>query len=388
MFQFKAYIWDEQVYINNRAYRSNEILTACLNTTETVDDMVMCLLALEKLLPKVQILDDDYDREQNYDRYVQRAQQMFFYIGGILQRLPPYQYLPLKNQLDHPLLFDCLNENYLHWEKGDYDYDADFSNEYGFVEKRDGGNYHMYVQSFHPDPLDVRDCAEDETVFSGLNQAVEKIFTQFMDVLKDLIRVKSAYADFLDNYIHDESKFLGDAAVAKRFVEFTRSVAHKHDYQRLISSSAMQMSHEVYRRADGREKLCEAYTFDSLGAFLYFDFFRGLSRSYLPKRCDNCGMYFLLEGGKYSNYCERTLKDDPDKTCRDVGARKKYDDKCKSDPIWLAYNRAYKAHYARYMKKKMTVPEFEEWSRQAVIWRIQAEEGKLERIEYEILLKK
>ena len=79
--------------------------------------------------------------------------------------------------MDHPLLFDCLNENYLHWEKGDYDYDADFSNEYGFVEKRDGGNYHMYVQSFHPDPLDVRDCAEDETVFSGLNQAVEKIFT-------------------------------------------------------------------------------------------------------------------------------------------------------------------------------------------------------------------
>lgn len=27
------------------------------------------------------------------------------------------------------------------------------------------------------------------------------------------------------------------------------------------------------------------------------------------------------------------------------------------------YNRAYKAHYARYMKKKMTVAEFEEWSR-------------------------
>ena len=388
MFQFKAYIWDEQLYIGDRAYKTNEILNACLNMTETEDDMVMCLLALEKLLPKVQILDDDYDREKNYDRYVQQAQQMFFYIGGILQQLPPYRHLPLKNKLDHPLLFDCLNENYLHWEKGDYDYDADFSNEYGFVEKRDGGNYRMYVQSFHPDPLDVRDCAEDETVFANLNQAVEKIFTQFMDVLKDLIRVKSAYADFLDNYIHDERKFLGDAAVAKRFVEYTRSVAHKHDYQRLISSSAMQMSHEVYRRADGREKLCEVYTFDSLGSFLYFDFFRGLSISYLPKRCDNCGMYFLLEGGKYSSYCERVLKDDPDRTCRDVGARKKYDDKCKTDPVWLAYNRAYKAHYARYMKKKMTASEFEEWSRLAILLRMEAETGKLIQAEYERLLKK
>ena len=150
----------------------------------------------------------------------------------------------------------------------------------------------------------------------------------------------------------------------------------------------MQMSHEVYRRADGREKLCEAYTFDSLGSFLYFDFFRGLSRSYLPKRCDNCGMYFLLEGGKYSNYCERVLKDDPDRTCRDVGARKKYGDKCKSDPIWLAYNRAYKAHYARYMKKKMTASEFEEWSRLAIVLRIEAETGKLIQAEYERLLKK
>ena len=35
----------------------------------------------------------------------------------------------------------------------------------------------------------------------------------------------------------------------------------------------------------------------------------------------------------------------------------------KSDPVWQTYNRAYKAHYARYMKKKMAVSEFEEWSR-------------------------
>ena len=40
------------------------------------------------------------------------------------------------------------------------------------------------------------------------------------------------------------------------------------------------------------------------------------------------------------------------------------------------------------MKKKMTVPEFEEWSRQAVEWRTQAEEGKLEYSEYERQLKK
>lgn len=29
---------------------------------------------------------------------------------------------------------------------------------------------------------------------------------------------------------------------------------------------------------------------------------------------------------------------------RDVGSKRRYDDKCKNDPIWQAYNRAYKAH--------------------------------------------
>lgn len=28
---------------------------------------------------------------------------------------------------------------------------------------------------------------------------------------------------------------------------------------------------------------------------------------------------------------------------------------CKNEPVWQVYNRAYKQHYARYMKKKMTV---------------------------------
>lgn len=388
MFAFKAYFWDSQVYIGGQAYRTNEILTECLNLSEPEDYMRDRLYDLEELLPLVQILDDDYNREKNYNRNVQRAQDLFFDIGNILQRLPPYKNLPLKNRLDQPLLFECLNKNYRHWETGDYENDADSINEYGFVEKNENGYYNMFVQSFQPDPMDVELCVEDHNIFSDLNQAVEDIFTQFTNILKDLLRVKIAYADFLDNYIHGKNKFLGDGETAACFIKYMECSKRRHDYERVISSSSMQMSHEVYCRPDGREKLCEAYTFDSLGSFLYFDFFRGLSRDCIPKRCGNCGMYFLLDGGKYSSYCERPLKDDPEKTCRDVGARKRYDDKCRTDPVWLAYNRAYKAHYARYMKRKMTVSEFEEWSRYAVELRSSAENGKMELAEYQRLLKK
>ena len=76
------------------------------------------------------------------------------------------------------------------------------------------------------------------------------------------------------------------------------------------------------------------------------------------------------------------MKGDSGKTCRELGAKRLYDDKCRNDPIWQAYNRAYKAHYARYMKKKMTTSEFEKWSRFAAELRDKAERGEIGVEEY------
>ena len=369
-------------------------MTACLNLS--TKNLAGYLQELNELRQKVQLEEGGgYDFCERYDRNVQRAQKLFFKIADLIKKIPPYKNnSSLRAALDGQLLWDRLNEHYWFWEDGrepdDLDFkDEDYCNEYGFVVKDDLGRYSFYNQRFLPDhrTLESND-ADTVLMIRRTNKAICDLFDPFIILVQDLLRVQNAYSDLLDNYIHGKSKFLSDTELANCFSAYLKATERKSTTERVVSSNSMQMSHEVYRRPDGREKLCEAYTFDSLGAFLYYDFFRGLSQSYLPKRCDNCGMYFLLEGGKYSNYCERPLKSDPDKTCRDVGARKKYDDKCKTDPVWLAYNRAYKAHYARYMKKKMTVPEFEEWSRQAVVWRIQAEQGKLKLTEYEILLKK
>ena len=54
---------------------------------------------------------------------------------------------------------------------------------------------------------------------------------------------------------------------------------------------------------------------------------------------------------------------------------------------WPAYSRAFRAHYARYMKKQMTTAQFEQWSRYAVELREQAERDELPQVEYERLLK-
>ena len=144
-----------------------------------------------------------------------------------------------------------------------------------------------------------------------------------------------------------------------------------------IKCKMNSFEYKILSNKNNKPLLCEKLKFSDLQSFIYYDFFNGLKRKYIPNKCKNCEAYFLIPSGRYISYCNQPLENDKNKTCRDIGAKRRYDDKCKNDPIWQAYNRAYKAHYARYMKKKMTTAEFEQWSRYAVELRTQAEANKI-----------
>ena len=193
--------------------------------------------------------------------------------------------------------------------------------------------------------------------------------------------MQTTYAELLEDYLHAKRRFLNESEITACLMQYLRSSENRS--ARLQAVGAAQMRYEIVRWKHGVERLCETVFFDSLGAFLYVDFFHGLNRNYLPRKCENCHRWFLLAAGKYSSCCNRPLKNEPGKTCRDVGSRKRYDDKCKNDPIWLAYNRAYKTHYARYLKKKMTTVQFEQWSRYAVELQQKAETGEMELVDYQ-----
>ena len=393
MFGFKAYFWNDKVHIGGETYRSNEILTACLNFE--AKKFTGYLYDLEELRQRLMLQEDpgvDYCKE--YNEYAQRAQGLLYRIEEAVQTLPPYRSLPV-NATGAPKLFDCLNANYHYWENGTDSggywgapEDEDFANEYGFYTRNDEGRVFFYCQVFEPELLMLENPNPDTVLtIHKTNMEIGALLDCYITMVRDLIHAQ-AYAELLDKHIHREDRFLREDEVAACFTGYRKSVEKKSKLERVSFSGSMQMSHEVYRTGDGQEHFCETYSFDSLGAFLYVDFFRGLNRCHLPKRCKNCGRYFLLTAGKYSNYCDRPLADDRTKTCKDVGARRKYDDKCKTDPVWKPYNRAYKAHYARYLKKKMTTAEFEQWSRYAVELRSQAEAGTLPLAEYEAILKK
>ena len=54
----------------------------------------------------------------------------------------------------------------------------------------------------------------------------------------------------------------------------------------------------------------------------------------------------------------------------------------------MTYQRAYKAHYARVLKKKMTKSEFSDWGEWAIALREKALKGEIPFDEYEQAIKK
>ncbi len=320
-----------------------------------------------------------------YNDNVCAAMSVLEDINRIIFSLPPFDrtlgYSVIK-------LDDILNGYDRFFEDGldSMDYalgyvDEDFVNEYGYGEKDDYDHYFLRLSRFDLLPLDKDDLA-DEDVADDLRElkAVLILFSIYnIDFLSAYLQVHQTYKQFIRDWLNSNETFPTSDETARYFTEFNRSKGL--NFER-IKCRMQSFGYKSILDESGNSILCEEIKFSDLGSFLYYDFFHGVAQNYLPNRCKNCGKYFLIRGGWYYTYCDNPLADEPDKTCRDVGSKHRYAEKCKNDPIWQTYNRAYKAHYARYMKKKMTVAEFEEWSRFASEIRDKALVGEIVFEEY------
>ena len=116
MFSFKAYFWNNEVYINEKnKYAANEILTAYLNTNY-LSKAGDYLYELKNLRRKLLISEDmDYSYYEYYNDNVKDALFVFGKINTWLQKLPPYnKILPLPVKT----LEDVLNENSIVFDDG------------------------------------------------------------------------------------------------------------------------------------------------------------------------------------------------------------------------------------------------------------------------------
>ena len=106
----------------------------------------------------------------------------------------------------------------------------------------------------------------------------------------------------------------------------------------------------------------EKLYFDRLEDFVYVELMRGLQRGFIPKRCANCGRWFLQMLGASYNYCDRVAPNSEEgKTCREVGSTKSFRAKVLNNEIWAIHQRAYKKYFARTKKSTMSKQDFLAW---------------------------
>jgi len=394
MEKFHAMFHGTDVYINEKyKYSSNEILTAYLNLDLDISYLADLHFHLRQSMKNLKLRTDYSDEERfvGYEKTVRWAQECLDKVDGIRMKLPPYDRIidPQRMQRNklRRRLFDFIDM-----------LDGDGKVALGVQLAEDDDDEEFLSSFIKFVPIDMywywkdsnsQFAMENMARMNELNQAIEDLMLPYIHWVEDVLRVKCCYEKLLNDYLHIKHGFLTEADLAKQFAAYfkTESMAGA-PHRKLNGPAPLTSCHEVFTPAGGAPFLCASFDFDRLGAFLYEDFFQGLAEHYIPKRCSNCGKWFLIDAGIYSDYCENPLAEDATKTCRMVSARKKYDTKCKEDPVWNIYNKAYKAHYARIAKKKMTKAEFEAWSRYAVELREQAERKEISFEEYVRTIKK
>ena len=395
MEKFHAMFHGTDVYINGRyKYSSNETLTAYLNLDLSVEELTEWLFQLKAELRDLKLRVDfsDEERFDGYEKNVQWTQKLIDRIDSVWPTLPPYNRFVQPYQMQKNKLRVCLTR-FSDMLDGDRAANPLAGLEF---DEDDDEEYISTTVKFVPIDMDwywtdgdSQYAMDNQRRMNELNQAIEDLMQPYIHWVEDVLRVKCCYEKLLSNFLHIKHGFLTEADLAKQFAAYFKTESMAGTAHRKLNGPAPLTSrHEVFKPEGGMPFLCASYDFDRLGAFLYEDFFRGLAEHYIPKRCSNCGKWFLIDAGIYSDYCENPLAEDKTKTCRMVSARKKYDTKCKEDPIWNIYNKAYKAHYARIAKKKMTKAEFEVWSRYAVELREQAERNEISFEEYVRTIKK
>ena len=131
---------------------------------------------------------------------------------------------------------------------------------------------------------------------------------------------------------------------------------------REVDAPQVNIQYAVLEINEEHHELVEKLYFDRLEDFVYVELMRGLQRSFVPKRCANCGRWFLQTPGASYNYCDRPAPNSEEgKTCREVGSTKSFRAKVLNNEVWAIHQRAYKKYFARTKKGTMTKSNFLAW---------------------------
>lgn len=160
--------------------------------------------------------------------------------------------------------------------------------------------------------------------------------------------------------------------------EISASLHQAPVYQFIQSRSAL-IEYTTMPNSEDQKKyiVAERMVFSSIASFLHTDFFRGLMNCNVPRRCHNCGRYFLLLNGYNTCYCLNIAPDENKHTCRDVGAHKKEARREGKTPARIEYDKVYTRLKTRRARGKLSSDEWNAAVALALEYKDKAEAGEI-----------
>ncbi len=176
----------------------------------------------------------------------------------------------------------------------------------------------------------------------SFRQLIDKMADKYLEPLKH--RNSSAYAEayscFYPQMLSASAQIFED--------DFEQGIP--------LEVSFVPMMHPT---EEGKIFIAEKATFNSLTDFLQTEFYRGLAKGNAPRRCHNCGRYFLLTAGYNTCYCNDIAPGETKRTCRKVGAhRKEARGRENRTPAQKEYDRAYNRLKVRKQRGKISKDEW------------------------------
>ncbi len=132
-----------------------------------------------------------------------------------------------------------------------------------------------------------------------------------------------------------------------------------------VDAPLVNIQYAVLEVDEEHHELVEKLYFHRLIDFVYVELMKGLQRGFVPKRCANCGRWFLQTPGTSYNYCDQPALGGEGKTCREVGSTMSFRAKVRNNEVWQIHQRAYKKYFARTRKGAMSRTDFEAWERES-----------------------
>ncbi len=124
------------------------------------------------------------------------------------------------------------------------------------------------------------------------------------------------------------------------------------------------------------------YSVSTLHDMLELEFTKMLEYGTRLHKCKICERYFIVKGNYVSDFCNR-VREGQTRTCQQIGAQKKYDEKLQTNEAVALFRKYYKRYYARTKVRQIKPDDFKQWNYKAVEMRDRCENGEITAAEFE-----